>query len=157
MKTKGITLAGIIAAIYVCLTYLGAPFASGVIQVRLSEALCILPVFTPYAIPGLFVGCLVANLLTGAVVWDVVFGSIATLAGAVGTYLFRNRSFAAYLPPIAANTVIVPFVLSYAYNIEGAIWYFMLTVGIGEVISVGILGGILRGVIRKNPGFNKFF
>ena len=153
MKTKGITKAGIIAAIYVCLTYIGAPFASGVIQVRLSEALCVLPVFTPYAIPGLFAGCMISNIVTGAVFWDVVLGSLATLIGAVGTYILKNKPYVAFLPPIIANTVIIPFVLSYAYHIEGAVWYFMLTVGAGEILSIGVLGGILHGVIRKNSFF----
>ena len=153
MKTKKIVKAGIIAAIYVCLTYIGAPFASGVVQVRLSEALCVLPVFTPYAIPGVFVGCIIANLLTGAVVWDIVFGSLATLIGALGTYFLRKNRLLALLPPIIANMIIVPFVLSYAYHIEGAIWWFMVTVGAGEVVSVGILGGILGKVIDKNRFF----
>ena len=156
MKTKGIARAGIIAASYVCLTILGAPFASGVVQVRLAEALCILPVFTPYAIPGLFVGCLTANLVTGAVFWDIIFGSLATLIGAAGTYFLRKTHMAA-LPPIIANTVIVPFVLSYAYGIPGAIWWFMLTVGAGEIISCGILGNILRCVINKNARLKEYF
>ena len=157
MKTKKIVKAGIIAAIYVCLTYIGAPFASGVIQVRLSEALCVLPVFTPYAIPGVFVGCVIANLLTGAVVWDIAFGSLATLIGALGTYFLRKNRLLALLPPIIANMIVVPFVLSYAYHIEGAVWWFMVTVGAGEVVSVGILGGILGKVIDKNRFLKEIF
>lgn len=150
MKTRGITKAGIIAAVYVCLTYLGAPFASGVIQVRLSEALCVLPIFSPYAIPGIFAGCIVANLVTGAVIWDVVFGSIATLIGAFGTYFLRNTRLY-FLPPVISNAIIVPLVLRYAYNLEGAMWWFVLTVGAGELVSCGVLGSVLAGVIKKNP------
>ena len=132
----------LIAAMYVALTYLAAQFglSSGVIQLRLSEALCVMPIFTAAAIPGLALGCFLANALTGAVVLDVVMGAIATLIGAVGTYLLRRRPLLALLPPIAANTVIVPFVLRYGYGMPDAIWYMMGTVGAGEVLSVGVLG-----------------
>lgn len=83
-----------IAALYVVLTYITnlLGLASGTIQVRFSEALCILPVFTPAAIPGLFIGCLISNLITGGIIWDIIFGSIATLLGALGTYFLRKRS-----------------------------------------------------------------
>lgn len=118
--------------------------ANGVIQVRLSEALTILPVFTPAAIPGLVVGCVISNILTGAVIWDVIFGSLATLIGAVGTYLLRKRHRILYpLPPIIANTVIVPLVLTYAYGVPDALWFSALTVCAGEVISCGVLGLLL--------------
>ncbi|MCR4590624.1 MAG: QueT transporter family protein [Lachnospiraceae bacterium] len=141
-----ITQAAMIAAIYVVLTVVISAFnlASGVIQVRISEALTILPVFTNAAVPGLFVGCLISNLITGCAPFDVIFGSIATLIGAVGTYLLRKKSrFLAPLPPIIANTLIVPFVLRYVYNIPDSIPFFMLTVGIGEIISCGFIGMIL--------------
>ena len=90
--------------------------ASGAIQVRVSEALTILPYFTPAGIPGLFIGCLLSNLLTGATVYDVVFGSLATLLGAVGTYLLRRHKFLCTLAPVAANMLIIPFVLRYGYG-----------------------------------------
>lgn len=116
-----------------------------------------LPVFTPAAIPGLFIGCLLSNLLTGCMPLDVVFGSLATLIGACGTYALRKHKWLAPLPPIVANTIIVPFVLAYVYMAEGTIPFFMLTVGIGEVISCYVLGMILykvlnnyRSVIFKN-------
>ena len=148
MKNKSITYlthAALIAALYVVLTMASnaVGLASGVIQVRVSEALCILPCFFPAAIPGLFIGCLLSNVLAGGVIWDVVFGSAATLIGAVGTRMLRKHRFLASLPPILSNMIIVPFVLRYAYHIEGALWYFMLTVGAGEVVSCGILGQIL--------------
>ena len=154
MRNKKVLLivqAALIAAIYVVLTYFISAFnlASGAIQVRISEALTILPVFTPAAIPGLFIGCLLSNLLTGCMPLDVVFGSLATLIGAVGTYMLRKHPWAAPLPPILANTVIVPFVLKYAYGTEGMLWYFMLTVGLGEVIVCGVLGSLLRVALKK--------
>lgn len=158
-KVKFIVDAAVIAALYVVLTYLAAAFnlSSGVIQVRFSEALTILPVFTPAAIPGLFVGCILANALTGAVVIDVICGSIATLIGAVGAWLIgkyvMNRLKYAYflapLPTIIANAAIVPFVLRYAYGMQDAMWYMVLTVGLGEIISAGMFGVVLYLAIRS--------
>ena len=152
-KTKLIAQAGIIAALYVVLTYFAnlLGIASGVIQCRLSEALCVLPVFTFAAVPGLFIGCLAANLLTGCVITDVICGSLATLIGAVCTYLLRKKNkFLAPIPPIAANAIIMPFVIKFAYGSEGTLWYFALTVGIGEIISCGVLGMILYFALEKN-------
>lgn len=167
--------AAMIAAIYVVLTLLANSLglANYAIQVRFSEALTILPFFTPAAIPGLFVGCILSNILTGCLPLDVIFGSLATLLGALGTYFIgragrraaasaqaareqqRGGSFYKLLapaPPILANTLIVPFVLAYVYQFEGSIPYFMLTVGIGEVISCGILGLILLFSLEKRKG-----
>ena len=150
--TKLVTQGAAIAAIYVVLTLIANAFglANYAIQVRFSEALTILPYFTPVAIPGLFVGCIISNILTGCMPLDTVFGSLATLIGAVGTYLISKKlnqnktaQYLAPVPPIVANTLIVPFVLAYVYKFEGSIPYFMLTVGIGEIISCGILGQIL--------------
>ena len=154
MKKKNVirlTQAAMIAAIYVVLTYFISAFglASGAIQVRISEALTILPVFTPAAIPGLFVGCLLSNLLTGCMALDVIFGSIATLIGAVGTYLLRKTKFAFTLPPVISNAIIVPIVLKNVYGLQDAAWYLVLTVGAGEVISVCILGMILKKGLWK--------
>lgn len=137
--------AAVIAALYVVLTYVSAllGLSSGPIQCRLSEALCILPVFTSAAVPGLFVGCLLSNLLTGCIVWDVVFGSIATLIGAAGTYALSKtgaNKFLLVLPPVLSNTVIVPLVLKFAYALDGGLWYFVATVFVGEVISCAVLG-----------------
>jgi uncharacterized membrane protein len=133
-----------IAAVYVVLTFVFAPISFGEIQVRISEALTILPVFTPAAVPGLFVGCLLGNMLSGAYLPDVIFGSLATLLGAIGTRALRNASpFLAPLPPIIANELIVPFVLRYTYGVALPIPLMMLTVGVGEVISCGGLGLIL--------------
>lgn len=153
MKNKNIaflTQAAMIAAIYVVLTYVFAPFSFGEVQVRIAEALTILPLFTPAAVPGLFVGCLIGNIMGGAILPDIICGSLATLIGAVFTYLLRNKSpYLAPLPPIAANTVIVPFVLRFGYGVTLPIPFMMLTVGIGEVVSCGILGMILYVSLKR--------
>ena len=151
-NARQLTWAAVIAAIYVVLTVVFAPFSFKEIQVRVSEALTILPFFTPAAIPGLFVGCILANVLGGAILPDIIFGSIATLIGAVGTYMLcreRKNKFLAPVPPIIANAVIVPFVLRYGYGVALPIPIMMLTVGIGEVISCGILGMILLMALEK--------
>ena len=158
-KAYFITQAAVIAALYVVLTLFINAFdlASGAIQVRISEALTILPYFTHAAVPGLFISCLLSNFMTGAAIWDIIFGSLATLIGAIGTYLLRKWKWCAPLPPILSNTIIIPFVLTYAYGIPGGIPFFMLTVGAGEVLSCGVLGMILlfalqryRNIIFKN-------
>lgn len=149
-KSAFMTQAAMIAAIYVVLTYIFAPFSFGDVQVRIAEALTILPVFTPAAIPGLFIGCLIGNILGGAILPDIVFGSIATLLGAIFTYLLRKKSqFLCVLPPIISNIIIVPFVLRFGYGINLPIPFLMLTIGIGEVISCGVLGLILYYALRK--------
>ena len=158
-KTLNLTWAALIAALYVVLTFVANALglASHTIQVRFSEALCILPFFTPAAIPGLWIGCLIANLATGAVIWDIIFGSIATLLGAIGTYLLRRHKFLCTLPPVIANMIIVPFILVYGYGIprvylkevDVTIIFNAMTVGIGEVISVCVLGSILLNVLNK--------
>lgn len=154
-KTQFLTQSALIAALYVALTYVSAAMglASGAIQVRISEALTILPMFTSAAVPGLFVGCLAANILTGAAVWDIVFGAAATLLGALGTYyLGKNRCLAA-LFPIAANTLIIPFVLKLAYGVTEGYMFLFFTIFAGEFISCGILGVILARAIEKTKIF----
>lgn len=142
-----------IAAIYVVLTLMANMFglANYAVQVRFSEALTVLPAYMPSAIPGLAIGCLISNLLTGAMALDIVFGSIATLIGAVFTYTFRHDKWFAPIPPIVSNTLIIPFILAFVYKFEGSVWYFMLTVGLGEILSCGILGYILMSVIKRLP------
>ena len=133
--------AAMIAAIYVVVTLVVAPFAYGEVQVRISEALTILPVFTPAAVPGVFLGCLISNILGGCILPDIIFGSLATLIGAIFTWMLRNKSkYLAPLPPIIANVIVVPFVLRYGYQVPLPIPFMMLTVGIGEVISCGEIG-----------------
>lgn len=156
-KVMYLTQAAMIAALYVVLTQLAHVFGldSQAIQLRFSEALTILPFFTPAAIPGLFVGCILANFFAGCLPWDIVFGSFATLCGALGTYILRKRKWLAPFPPIIANTLIVPFVLAYVYHAEGTIPYFMLTVGIGEILSCGVLGMAFLFSLEKH-GKNLF-
>lgn len=151
MKTKKMTHAAIIASLYIVLTYVSNMFgmASGAIQLRISEALTVLPYFTPAAIPGLFVGCLIANLLTGSAALDIIFGSVATLIGALGTYALRGRGkFLAPIPPIVANTVIVPFVIILA-GARISWWYLALTVFLGEFVSCGVFGMALASALAK--------
>lgn len=154
-----LTQAALIAAVYVVLCMAFAPVSYGEVQVRVAEALVILPYFTPAAIPGLFIGCLLSNLIGGSILMDVVFGSLATLIGAAGSYYFRKSKVLVLLPPIISNTLIVPFVLYYGYGVPLPIPFMMLTVGIGEVIAAGVLGSILlhvlvryRGILFGKPG-----
>ena len=161
-KILFITQSAMIAAVYIVLTYFISAFglASGSIQIRISEALTVLPYFTPAAIPGLFIGCFLSNILVGSVIPDIIFGSLATLIGAVGTYLLRNHKFALTLPPVIANMLIVPFVLRYAYGVPPVFFkgvdltipFLMVTVGIGEVISCCILGTVLVRGLGKYRG-----
>lgn len=159
-KTTFIAQAAVIAALYVVLTLLANALglANYAIQVRFSEALTILPFFTPAAIPGLFIGCIISNIICGCLPLDIIFGSLATLIGAVGTWLIakalkeKSKTIAVFtcpLPPIIANTIIVPLVLAYVYHLEGSIPFFMLTVGLGEIISCGILGILLCKLLQR--------
>ena len=155
-RVRFLSHAAMIAALYVALTLVSAAvgLASGVIQVRLSEALTVLAAFTPAAIPGLAVGCLLSNILTGCLPWDVVFGTLATLIGAFGTYALRRVSrWFAPIPPILANALIVPAVLQRVYGAEEAYPFLMLTVGLGEIISAGVFGMILYHAVKKTKLF----
>lgn len=148
--TSALVQAAMIAAIYVVLTFIANAFglASYAIQVRFSEALTILPYFTPAAIPGLFIGCLLSNILTGCALPDIIFGTLATLLGAVLTYRLRKYKWLAPVPPIIANAIVVPLVLLYAYGIR-PLWLSFITVTAGEVISCGILGLLLLFTLEK--------
>ena len=151
-RIRFVCQAGIVAALYTVLTCLVGAFglANGAIQFRVSEALCVLPVFLPAAVPGLTVGCLLSNILTGCLWQDILFGPVATLLGALGTWLLRRLSpWLAPLPTVAANTLIVPFILAYAYHAEGGLPYLMLTVGIGEILSAYVLGMVLLLALRR--------
>ena len=178
-KVLFLTQAALIAALYVVLTEISNIFglASFMVQIRFSEALTILPFFTPAAIPGLFIGCIISNLLVSANIFDIIFGSLATLIGALLTYFIgrvssgkdannktdasdaatisapksRYKKAAAWfapIPPIVANTLIIPFVLKYAYGYE-PLWLFFLTIFAGEFISCGILGMPLLFLVKK--------
>jgi uncharacterized membrane protein len=171
-QTRDLAMGGLIAALYVVLTFLAQALglASGAIQVRISESLCLLPCLMPGAVPGLAVGCVLANLLTGCAPWDVVFGSLATLIGAVGTRLMRKKPMLSWIPPVLSNTLIVPLVLMRVYGVgaEGVMpWLASLPGGlylplaiqifIGEMISVVLLGiPVLKAVERglKTPAMS---
>ena len=151
-KVTFITHAAAIAAIYVVLTLVFAPISYGEVQVRIAEALTILPFFTPAAIPGLFIGCLIANVIGGSIVLDVIFGSIATLLGAAGTWMLRKNRWLAPLPPIISNTIIVPLVLRFGYGVLLPIPLLMVFIAIGEIISCYILGELLLSVLLPYAG-----
>ena len=149
------TRGALIAAVYVALTLLASTMgmSSGVIQFRFSEALCILPIFLPEAIPGLFIGCLVSNLIAGGVIWDIIFGSIATLIGAIGSRLLKDlpegTKWIATLPTVISNMIIVPLVLIFAYGAPDSYIFLMITVGFGEAVCAGIGGSALYYLMKK--------
>lgn len=155
MKNKSLrylTTAAMIAAIYAVLCILLAPISYAAIQVRIAEALTILPAFTPAAIPGLTVGCLLANILGGCPMLDIIFGTLATLIGAVGTYLLRSRKTLIWMPPVVSNTILVSIFsiyIPFMGESDDSLWYIMLTVCIGELISVCILGYLLYFALKK--------
>ena len=158
-STLFLTRGALIAAMYVALTYLTALFGldKGVVQFRLSEALCILPAFMPEAVLGLYIGCLIANILTGCVVWDIIFGSLATLIGAIGARLLRKLpaklAWLIPLPTVLANAAIIPFVLIYAYGVPDAYIFILATLTLGEVVCALSLGTALYHVLQKNKFF----
>lgn len=143
--TLFIAQAGVIAALYTVLTLAIAPFSYGAIQCRISEALCVLVIWFPAAVPGMTLGCFVSNLLNPeGMVWaDLVFGTLATFIGVFVGRLLRKTPWLVPLPTVLANTLIIPFVLSYAYHVEDGILFLMLTVCVGEVIAAYGIGGIL--------------
>jgi uncharacterized membrane protein len=145
---------GMIAALYIALTAVSAALglASGAIQVRISEALCVLPLFSAAAIPGVTVGCLLSNLIFGGTVYDILFGTLATLIGAVICRWMQKMPYLASLPTILSNAIIIPVVLI----LSGAgTWdllpYFMATVALGEVIACGVFGTILVFYLKRHP------
>ena len=151
-RTLFLAHAAVIAALYVALTYLSySVHLSGkeLFQLRFSEMLCILPYFTAAAVPGLTLGCLLANLFTAAALPDILFGTLATLLGAIGTRLLKKWRFLSPLPPILSNTLIIPFVIKFAYLDDLGIGWLFLSVGIGEVLSVGVCGTMLLLVLEK--------
>ena len=178
-----ITQAAVIAALYVVLSMLSEAvgLCSGVIQCRISEALTILPAFVSPAVPGLYVGCLLTNLISSESIWDIIFGPVATLIGALGTYLIgravraralrktagdaagnRNSVFRIViltvmfaLPPIIANAVIIPPVLKFSLGLEDAFWFIVVTVAAGEIIACGIFGGLLLAALLRNAYIRK--
>lgn len=158
-KTLFLTQGAMIAALYVVLTLVSNLFglASGTVQIRLSEALTVLPFFTPAAIPGLFLGCMLANTLTGACLLDILGGSMITLFAALITYGLRKYKWLAPAAPILGNAIFVPLILYYGYGIHNIpYWISFLTVGAGEVLSCGVLGILLLFALQKSPAVRLF-
>ena len=146
LTTRSVCLSAMIAALYAALTLLLAPISYGAIQCRISEAMTLLPILLPQAIPGLVIGCLVANLLSPVAIWDVIFGTLATLIAALGTYRLRQKPLLAALCPVVANGVIVGVMLAVFYALP--LWMTMLEVAVGEAVAVA-LGFILLAALRK--------
>ncbi len=148
-QTYQVAYAAVIAALYVVLTMMFLPIAYGPISFRISELLCILPYFTPAAVPGLAIGCFLANLMAGAAPMDIVFGSLATLIGAWGSWKLRRYKWLVCVPPILANTLVIPWVLKFAYGSADLMTVLTATVFISEAIAVGILGNGLLLLLEK--------
>ncbi len=150
LRTRQLVQGALIAALYVVLTMVFAPISFGSVQLRVSEALAILPMFSFAAVPGLFVGCLLANILGGAVVPDIVFGSLATLIGAWGGWLLRKNRWLVPIPTIISNTLIIPLVLRYGYGIDIPLYLQMIYIAAGEVLGCYVLGELLGSVLLRN-------
>jgi len=157
-KTRFMTRAGIIAALYVATTLLLAPISYGAVQCRVSEALCLLPVLTPAAVPGLAIGCLIANLLGSGVWYDVILGSLTTLAAALLTQKLKDKPVLASLPPVILNGLVVGSIVYFAYQfVPGSPVNFaqllitMGSVAAGESIACCVLGVILVRALKKLP------
>ncbi len=133
----------LIGALYVLLTVIVAPISSGLMQVRISEALCILPFFSFSAVPGLFIGCLLANLVLGAALPDIIFGSLTTLLAALLTYAFKRWEVSKYFAPMPAvilNAVVIGQLLCYVYEVGVPLYACMMYVGAGEALACYGLG-----------------
>ncbi len=155
-RIRLLTYGALTASLYIVLTYISTALglSGGIIQLRFSEVLTILPALLPLSVApaavwGLFSGCLLANMLTGAMLWDTVFGSIATLLGAIGTLYLRKTPRVAWLPPVLTNTVIVPWILRTFYAVGDAVWFLCLTVAVGEAITAGLGGTIIRRLYHR--------
>ncbi len=154
---RSITTGALIAAMYVVLTLASNIFglASGAVQFRLSEGLCVLAALTPAAIPGLAVGCFVANLLTGCALWDIIAGTAVTAAAASIAYALRRYPALTPLPNVILNTAVVPLVLTYVYGAKEAMGFLFLTVGIGEAVTSFVLGYAILWFVKENGGAMK--
>lgn len=154
IKTKFLLQAAVIAALYAALTLALIPFSYGVMQIRVSEALTILPYFTPAAIPGLFIGCLISNILSPFGVIDMICGSAASLIAAWGSYMLRSKPMLVPLPPVLANGVIIGNMLYFAYSVPVSLIGCMLWVALGELIACYIIGyPLLRYLMRHERIF----
>ena len=159
LTTRSVCLSAMIAALYAALTLLLAPISYGAIQCRISEAMTLLPILLPQAIPGLVIGCLVANLLSPVAIWDVIFGTLATLLAAIWTSKVKNR-WLAPLPPVVCNAVIVGAEIAYFATLDGAAFWpayalNAFTVGLGEAIACYVLGTLLLRALERTPALRR--
>ena len=150
-NTHTLARGAIIAALYATLTLLLAPISYGEIQIRLAEALTLLPVLLPEAVPALAVGCLLANVLGGCTVFDIVFGTLATLLAAICTRRLREHQLAASAMPVLFNGVIVGAVVHFAYAPVIPLPLCMLSVALGEAVACMLLGPIVLRAVRRIP------
>ena len=151
LTTKNIALNAIYISIYVVVTYALKPFSYGAVQVRVSEALCILPLFDSLPIVSITIGCLIANALNGNAI-DMVFGTLATFIGLFFTYVLRKKNFfVATSPTLISNAIIIPFVLKYGYGLSDIVVYVeALFILLGEALSVYLVGYLIRPLLEKN-------
>lgn len=154
-KTRFITQAAMIAAIYAMLTYACALFSQGIFQFRIGEAMMILPFFTPAAIPGLFVGYFIGYFLLGSL-WDALFGSLGALVAALLTWLigrflgrYRISRFLASLPPIIMTAIVMPPILMYVYGSREVYWLILAMVIGGESLTCFGLGQLFFSLVRR--------
>lgn len=148
-KNLFITQAAVIASLYTVLVLVFQYSSFGPIQFRIAEALTVLPYFTRAAIPGVTLGCLISNIIFGADILDIVFGTLATLIGAILSYKLRWNKFLVPIPPIVVNAIVIPFVLKYAYFEADPILWLILSVGAGQVMAAGVLGLVLLFALDK--------
>ena len=153
-SVRDLAQGAIIAAIYALLTIFLAPISSGLVQCRVAEAMSVLPYFTFSAVPGLFIGCLLANLLTGAPIYDVLFGSLATLVAAYLTYTLRNRvsKYLAPMPSVVVNALVVGWLLTSVYQVGVSFWAAAGYVAIGQAIACFALGLPLMTLLERFRG-----
>lgn len=147
---KFLVRSALIAAIYAALTVLFGSFGYGPIQFRVAEALTVLPAIIPASIPGLFIGCILANWIGGFGIIDIVFGSLATLLAGTSTFLLKKKRFLFPFPPVLFNAIIVGSYVYLLYDNSYSMILTMVFIGISELIICYGLGLPLIVFIEKN-------
>ena len=154
-RTLWLTQSAVIAALYAVFTLILPVNAAGTVEFRISEALTMIAALTPAAVPGLTIGCVLANILHGAALLDVIFGSLATLLAAAATYLTRKNIWVAAVWPAVFNGLIVGLLLKYVYQMEMSLPLLMLSVAAGELVICYVLGIPLVKLLEKTSLFRK--
>ncbi len=152
MNTKYLTRGALIAGLYVIITYILSPVSFGPLQFRAAEALTVLPILFPEAIPALFLGVLLSNIIGGLGMIDIIGGSLVTLLAAYGTYYFRG-TFLAYLSPIVLNGFLISIYLHLLFEIP--YWVTVVQISISEAVVVLLLGYPLIQVLKKRFDLNQ--